>query len=240
MTLNWQVIPVLMLCLVATAENKHAVESRDSITAKIESGDVKAMNRWVQLSCVGSYKVTTTPAKLDPDEDHLVAVVTSVGCDQLGVIVFSRVHEQQNAYIYEDGIRLSSFYGQQPKFQYPELATPGIQEILINGVVTDTGSGVLQRDCLILKLLNKRLATVFRKSELVRFSQKNASLAQKSTFVVRDSKAFNMAGNKFLQEEQTVSFGGRSIARTRNCFWEENLRHFTCVEGSSDHSPSLH
>jgi hypothetical protein len=233
-------MPVFLLSLVTVAMNQQAIESRESIVAKIESSNQETLNRWVQLSCVGSYKAAVTTTKLNVNEDHLAAFISSIGCDQFAIVVFSKVNQQQNAYVFENSIKLFSAFGVAPKVEYIEMATRGSQEIFVTGLVSDSGSGVLQRDCLVLKLLNKKLATVFVSPQFVRFSKGNANLIQNSKFVIEDSKSFGIAGNNFLREERTVSVGGRAIMRTRNCFWNADIQHFACVEGFSGHTPASH
>jgi len=215
-------------------------ESAATISTKIESGNSETVRRWVQLSCVGSYQAKSKAVVLDEQGKKLVLIVTSSGCDEFAVILFKRSGDFEDAWSYEQTIRLQSRYETTPTVRYPEFAQSGIHEIFISGVVTDSGSGVTQRDCVVLKLIDGHLTMVFNESEFVSLSTKNLEVLQKSNFGIRDSSPANMSGNQFLREDQSVTVNGKRIERVRNCFWDDFLRHFTCVEGvpgSSAHMP---
>jgi hypothetical protein len=227
-----------VICLFSMGRAQVA-ESSDSITNKIESGNADAIQDWMQMSCVGSYRATSAVMTLDVHEDRLVVVVTSVGCDQFAIILFRNSSDSTGRWTYDQTIQLSSPYGAVPKVVYPQFVERGIHEIFISGIITDSGSGVLQRDCIVLKLIHERLLTVFDDSEFVSFSEKERNIIQRSTFTVHDSVDANIAGNQFLKEERRVTTNGHRSVRVRNCYWDSRIKHFMCVEGSMIHKDTV-
>jgi len=223
----------VFLFLVVIASPISAQEEQSVIIKKIESGNSKALQEWVQLSCVGSYRAVAHSAILGRGEEHLVITVDSPNCDHFAIVLFRRSSTSLDEWTYVDTIKLPSGTNSVPRVQFADFAQKGINEIYVSGMLTDSGSGITQRGCIILKLINGRLMTVFNGTEFVSLDGQDVRVLQKSYFTIHDSETAGISGFKFLREERTVEVNNHRVRRIQNCFWDQDIHHFTCVEGTT-------
>jgi hypothetical protein len=129
-------------------------------------------------------------------------------------------------------IPLSARYGSVPEISLVELVEPGTKEILIQKQIVDTGTGILQKNISVLKLIDRKISIILDEPEVVRFSipsvahgqLRNTEQRQDSEFtIILDSSGL---GHRQIRESQTITDHDKEIRRSRVFIWQPDIKRF--------------
>jgi len=235
----------VMAWVLTGAAAAQAGESEAVILARLESAPTGQEAAWMKDVCAGG-RAEAHRAQLGGGRRHLVVEADACGEESLAILVFGETAPGSERWSYEQKIVLMERYGVRPRVSFPTLARKGEQEIMVERVMVDWGTGIQQYDRIILKMVDGRLTTVFEEPEEVSvhmLGSEQYMLEERRLFTVE--RAVDGDGVMRLHERQMLR--GRSVGkarkgkraamvgveRQRDCSWDEALRHFVCVEDLS-------
>jgi hypothetical protein len=120
-----------------------------------------------------------------------------------------------------------------PKYRIESLTTQGESEIVVSGQTVDAGTGILQRNLTIIKIVDNSLRVVFDEPEWLNMSipatiegkLTNTSDEETSTFTFVNSEP-GVPGLKTILETRVLRVRGRTITIYRSYVWRPALSIF--------------
>lgn len=214
-------LSVPLVCQVVSED----VQVRALVNARIREEVTRA-------SCLESENLQEKVVMLANHERYLVVVAGDVSCERYLLILFHEEHYGNGDWSFIQTVEMPLRYAMKPEVEYPEFVERGVHEVLVKGVVVDTGSGMLQKDVIIMKLIDGKLRVVFENSEHVSYSSSDYRVLASTDYQIKNSGSDGVAGYSYLHMIESVSVGRRHIQRVRICMWNGELLHFECVENA--------
>ena len=224
---------ILLTILVACLDARAYAQGPRSATGDARL-DVRLREEAAKVSCQATAAdFRGTEVVLSRGEKHVVYSLNDEGCQQTLLVVF-RKNPLGGPWSHLQTIVLPLRYGVKPLVEYPEFAEKGVHEIFIKDFVSDWGTGVLQRDAVIFKLIDGKLRVIFDGPAMIRFRPSDYHLTEDVKYTVAPSEVDGVSGYSYLKVVTHVSTGKQSMQRERSCIWSESLAHFNCVETTPD------
>jgi hypothetical protein len=134
-----------------------------------------------------------------------------------------------------DTVEIPAKY-RSPSLSVESLVTRGESEIVVRDAETDTGTGILQRNLIVWKLLDGHLRVILDEPIQSRFaipkgdgSDDNTDQDEQSTFTIQDKSPEVGFGMKQIFQRQTIRDHDRSIQRAWVWTWDPDTRTFRKV-----------
>lgn len=124
----------------------------------------------------------------------------------------------------------------EPKVSLESLVEEGTKEIVVDGFLTDSGTGIYQTNYAIFKLLQGKLRTVLNEPLHVNYSvaavEKSKSQSQDSSFRIVPVAGKNGPSTSFqcILEEQVLKSGTFSMTRRWIYIWIPEMQIFEAVQ----------
>jgi hypothetical protein len=142
-------------------------------------------------------------------------------CDTRTVMIFSSV---DGKWRHLDTIKLSTLRLDQPLVAFRDVTGSGARDIVVQGLPVDKGTGILQKNVRIYRVLRAKATVIFDEPEYVHFDVRT----HRSHYSVDQESVFEL--DTTIHERQTLKINGASVTRYKECNWDSNTERIRCFE----------
>lgn len=191
------------------------------------------------IPCTFFDSVTTYRAKLSANVNGAVLDIYSSSCGYTFISAFR--HRAKDGWEFLDTLPLRSFDGPL-RISMESLIHGGTEEIIVNGVLADNGTGVFQTNYVVLKLFGKCLRVILDVPEDMRYNpapSRYPSQREHSSFTIVNSVSGGVNSSiRNILQKQVLQSDGRSITRWWLYIWMPELGTFQAVSASPPEAPT--
>ncbi|HMD83467.1 MAG TPA: hypothetical protein VKO18_02060 [Terriglobia bacterium] len=179
--------------------------------------------------CVEYENVELSKPTLKAGSESALLTTTSSDCDFAFLVPFISTG---HGWILAGTVPVWTKYS-SPKYRIESLTTPGESEIIVSGQTVDSGTGILQRNLTILKIVGDSIRIIFDQPEEINLSvpvkvrgeRTNTREEESSAFSFVNSEPF-MPGLKGIQETRVLRIAGQLITIHRKYVWTPSISMF--------------
>jgi hypothetical protein len=245
MNISIRVAGIYLLALMATASGQCATAASEigppeQTASLLKSGSLEQRQkvaRLLKLSepweggtlCKEYEKVELSKPALKAGSDTALLSITASDCDFTFLVPFIMTgHGWTPAGTVSVWTKYSA-----PTYRIDSLTSPGESEIVVSDHTVDSGTGILQRNLTIFKIVGDSIRVVFDQPEVLNVSVPakingnpvNTSDEESSTFDFVKSEAF-VPGLKSIFETRVLNVAGHSTTVYRKYLWTPALSMF--------------
>jgi hypothetical protein len=118
-----------------------------------------------------------------------------------------------------------------PRYRVASLISPGEQEIVVSNQMVDEGTGILQNNMTIYKVIENEIKVIFDAPEYLHIAEPHFTDDQISKYFIQADN-LKASGPKYIDEERVERINGRRFTSYRRYVWENELQTFR-MEGST-------
>lgn len=178
--------------------------------------------------------VKTEPLQVQDSKESRLLVAKSDDCQNMFLVPLVRRAESWQSL---GSIRLSMHDGTVPECKVQNLVSKDDQEIVVSNVMVDWGTGFLQTNLTIYKVIGDRVRVVFDEPESLHLAipdmrvpvTNNYSEEQNSTFQFVNDTGHTTFGHTYILEKRIDRIGKRKFTVYRSYVWEPALSAFRMI-----------
>ena len=179
--------------------------------------------------CSAYQKVELSQPKLQASNESALLTITASDCDFPFLVPLV---EEQHHWSIAGTVPIWTKYS-TPQYSIESLTTAHESEIVIHGQTVDSGTGIVQRNLTILRVVGKSIRVIFDQPEILHISvpivvngkSENALDEESSVFTFVNSAPF-VPGLKTIIETRVLHIADRSITVKREYVWTPSLSIF--------------